>query len=191
MFLEDILFQFFYQHPDFRKELDATGLDKFHVMDKEVPADYGAFLEKARLRLRELGDNELDHQEAKEKAITKEEQKKAKVSEDHLVTMRALAADLCHPTIDFFGTLITLLGGEVSGHTLTTILNCFVNLFYQMYCYGKCPYDVMEFYEYTTGVVLGDDHVIGVSEERDLFSHTHITSILQGVGIGYTMADLS
>ena len=79
LFLEDILFQFFYQHPDFRKELDATGLDKFHVMDKEVPADYGAFLEKARLRLRELGDNELDHQEAKEKAITEEEQKKAKV----------------------------------------------------------------------------------------------------------------
>ncbi len=76
---EDILFQFFYQHPDFRKELDATGLDKFHVMDKEVPADYGTFLEKARLRLRELGDKELDHQEVKEKVITEEEQKKAKV----------------------------------------------------------------------------------------------------------------
>ncbi len=76
---EDILFQFFYQHPDFRKELDATGIDKFHVMDKEVPAEYGSALEKARIRLRELGDKDLDHQEAKEKVITEEEQQKAKV----------------------------------------------------------------------------------------------------------------
>ncbi len=76
---EEILFQQFYQHPDVRKELDATGTDKFHVMDKEIPAEYGMALEKARLRLRELGDNELDHQEVKEKVITEEEQKKAKV----------------------------------------------------------------------------------------------------------------
>ena len=76
---EDILFQFFYQHPDLRKELDSTGTDKFHVMDKEVPANYGAALEGARLRLRELGDKDLDHQETKEKVITEEQQKKAKV----------------------------------------------------------------------------------------------------------------
>lgn len=76
---EDILFQQFYQHPELRKQLEATGTDRFHVMDKEVPAEYGMALEKARLRLRELGDKELEHQEAKEKAITEEEQKKAKV----------------------------------------------------------------------------------------------------------------
>lgn len=76
---EDVLFEQFYQHPELRKQLDATGTDKFHVMDKEVPAEYGMALEKARLRLRELGDKELDHQEAKEKAITEEDQKKAKV----------------------------------------------------------------------------------------------------------------
>lgn len=76
---EDILVQFFYQHPDFRKELDATGTDKFHIMDKEVPAEYGMALDRARLKLRELGENELDHQEVKEKVITEEEQKKAKV----------------------------------------------------------------------------------------------------------------
>jgi hypothetical protein len=76
---EDILFHYFHQHPDFAKELEATGTDKFHVMDKEIPAEYGPALEGARLRLRELGDKELDHQEVKEKAITEEEQKKAKV----------------------------------------------------------------------------------------------------------------
>jgi len=76
---EEILFQQFYQHPELRKELDATGIDKFHIMDKEIPAEYGMALEKARLRLRELGEKDLDHQDVKEKAITEEEQKKAKV----------------------------------------------------------------------------------------------------------------
>ena len=76
---EDILFHFYYSHPDLRKELEATGTDKFHVMDKEVPPEYGQALERARARLRELGDNQLDDQEVKEKAITEEEQKKAKV----------------------------------------------------------------------------------------------------------------
>lgn len=76
---EDILFQFYFQNPDLRKELDATGTDKFHVMDREVPADYGASLEEARFRLRELGEKDLDHQDVKEKVITEDEQKKAKV----------------------------------------------------------------------------------------------------------------
>ena len=76
---EDILFHFFQQHPELRKELDATGTEKFHVMDKEVPAEYGQALEMARLRLRELADKDVDHQEIKERAITEDEQKKAKV----------------------------------------------------------------------------------------------------------------
>ena len=76
---EDILFHFFHQHKDLAKELEATGSDKFHVMDKQIPADYAAALEKARLRLRELGDTEVMEGEVKEKAITEEEQKKAKV----------------------------------------------------------------------------------------------------------------
>lgn len=76
---ENILFHFFHQHPDFAKELEETGTDRFHVMDKQIPAEYGAALEKARLKLREAGDKDLDHQEVKEKAITEEDQKKAKV----------------------------------------------------------------------------------------------------------------
>jgi hypothetical protein len=76
---EDILFQFFHQHEDLAKELNATGTDKFHVMDKQIAAEYGPALEKARLRLREAGEKDVDHQEVKEKAITEEEQKKAKV----------------------------------------------------------------------------------------------------------------
>ena len=76
---EDILFHFFHQHKDLAKELEDTGSDKFHVMDKQIPAEVGPALEKARLKLRELGDTEVQDQEIKEKAITEEEQKKAKV----------------------------------------------------------------------------------------------------------------
>lgn len=76
---EDILFHFFHQNTDLAKELDATGTDRFHVMDKQVPAEYAQALTAVRTRLRELGDKEVDHQEAKERAITEDEQKKAKV----------------------------------------------------------------------------------------------------------------
>lgn len=76
---EDILFHFFHQHKDLAKELEETGTDKFHVMDKQIAPDYAAALEKARLKLRELGDTEVLEGEVKEKAITEEQQKKAKV----------------------------------------------------------------------------------------------------------------
>lgn len=76
---EDILFQLYHQHPNLAKELDATGTDRFHVMDKQIPAEYAQALVAVRTKLRELGDKEVDHQEAKEKAITEDEQKKAKV----------------------------------------------------------------------------------------------------------------
>ena len=76
---EDILFHFFHQHKDLAKELEETGSDKFHVMDKQIPADFAPALEKARLKLRELGDTEVMEGEVKEKAITEEQQKKAKV----------------------------------------------------------------------------------------------------------------
>lgn len=76
---EDILFQFFHQNKDLAKELDSTGTERFHVMDKQIPSEYAQALNAVRTKLRELGDKEVDHQEAKEKAITEDEQKKAKV----------------------------------------------------------------------------------------------------------------
>ena len=76
---EDILFHFFHQHADLAKELEATGTDKFHVMDKQLPPEYGQALEKARLKLRELGDTEVLDKDVKERAITEDQQKKAKV----------------------------------------------------------------------------------------------------------------
>lgn len=110
-------------------------------------------------------------------------------SEQELLVMKGIMLDLMNPTVDFFGMLMTLLGGEVSGHQLTTIFNCVVNLLYLIYSYGKCGYDVKDFFDNVEAVVLGDDHVACVSPERPLFTHTHIKSVMLGLGVDYTMAD--
>jgi hypothetical protein len=110
-------------------------------------------------------------------------------TERDLLIMKVIAMDLMNPTVDFFGMLMTLLGGEVSGHQLTTIFNCIVNVLYLMYSYGKCGYPVSEFFHYVVAIVLGDDHVACVSPERPLFTHTHIKSVMLGLGVDYTMAD--
>lgn len=112
-----------------------------------------------------------------------------KYTEEMKVMMEVLKYELMNPSVDFFGMLITLLGGEVSGHQLTTIFNCILNIFYLMYAYKKAGYDLNDFFENVVGVILGDDHVLCVSPERPLYHHTHIKDVLEGLGLGYTMAD--
>lgn len=114
-----------------------------------------------------------------------------KFTEEMQLMMNVLKYELMNPTVDFFGMLITLLGGEVSGHQLTTIFNCVLNIFYLMYAYKKAGYDLADFFDNVVGVILGDDHVLCVSLERPLYHHTHIKNTLEGLGLGYTMADKS
>ncbi len=110
-------------------------------------------------------------------------------SEEMKLMMEVLKYELMNPSVDFFGMLITLLGGEVSGHQLTTIFNCVLNIFYLMYAYSKAGYDLNDFFDNVVGVILGDDHVLCVSPQRPLYHHTHIKNVLEGLGLGYTMAD--
>nr|ULF99965.1 MAG: hypothetical protein 1 [Marnaviridae sp.] len=110
-------------------------------------------------------------------------------SDEMKLMMEVLKYELMNPTVDFFGMLITLLGGEVSGHQLTTIFNCILNIFYLMYAYKKAGYDLKDFFDNVIGVILGDDHVLCVSPNRPLYHHTHIKDVLEGLGLGYTMAD--
>lgn len=112
-------------------------------------------------------------------------------SGEELLVMRTLMMDLASPTVDFFGMLMTLLGGEVSGHQFTTVLNCIVNVFYLMYAWEKAGYDVDEFFDFVVAIVLGDDHVVCVSPERPLYTHTLIQEVMCEIGVGYTMADKS
>jgi len=112
-----------------------------------------------------------------------------KYTEEMKLMMEVLKYELMNPSVDFFGMLITLLGGEVSGHQLTTIFNCILNIFYLMYAYKKAGYDLNDFFENVVGVILGDDHVLCINPERPLYHHTHIKDVLEGLGLGYTMAD--
>jgi hypothetical protein len=110
-------------------------------------------------------------------------------SDEMKLMMEVLKYELMNPSVDFFGMLITFLGGEVSGHQLTTIFNCILNIFYLMYAYKKAGYCLKTFFEKVIGVILGDDHVLCVSPDRPLYHHTHIKNVLEGLGLGYTMAD--
>jgi hypothetical protein len=110
-------------------------------------------------------------------------------TEAQVMVMKCIMFDLMNPTVDYFGMLMTLLGGEVSGHQLTTIFNCFMNILYQMYMYGEAGYDVSDFFDYIVSICLGDDHVICVSSERPLFTHTFIKEKMLELGVDYTMAD--
>jgi len=103
--------------------------------------------------------------------------------------MKVLKYELMNPSVDFFGMMITLFGGEVSGHQLTTIFNCVLNLFYLMYSWHVAGYPLSEFFEHVEAVLLGDDHVLCVDPTYNRFHHTHIKNVLEGLGLGYTMAD--
>jgi hypothetical protein len=109
-------------------------------------------------------------------------------SEEEKMVMECIEADLVNPTVNWFGMLVTLNGGEVSGHQLTTIFNCFCCVLYIMYAYST-TYQVEDFFEHVTILSLGDDHVVGVSPHRPLFTHTRIKDVLEVAGVGYTMAE--
>lgn len=109
-------------------------------------------------------------------------------SQEEQVVMECIEADLVNPTVNWFGMLVTLYGGEVSGHQLTTVFNCFCCVLYIMYTYGT-TYDIESFFEHVTILSLGDDHVAGVSPDRPLFTHTRIKDVLEVAGVGYTMAE--
>jgi len=106
----------------------------------------------------------------------------------HIQVMECIEADLTNPTVNWFGMIITLLGGEVSGHQLTTVFNCFCCVLYIMYCYAQ-KYPVSGFFENVVIFSLGDDHVVGVRETHLEFNHTQIQSVLESAGVGYTMAE--
>lgn len=109
-------------------------------------------------------------------------------SQEEQVVMECIEADLVNPTVNWFGMLVTLNGGEVSGHQLTTVFNCFCCVLYIMYAYST-TYEVDSFFEHVTILSLGDDHVVGVSPDKPLFTHTHIKDVLEVAGVGYTMAE--
>lgn len=118
---------------------------------------------------------------------------------DELMALRVWLADISNATINFFGELITLLGGEASGQQLTTFFNCLANVLLHMYAYvvvNKKADNYEEYYriavEFFVKVfcnTLGDDVYLKVDESRKAYNHTTIQGAFRDIGITYTMAD--
>lgn len=111
------------------------------------------------------------------------------VTKEELVVYYTIVDDMVNPTVDYFGMLVTFMGGEVSGHQMTTILNCLLDKGYIMYAYMVTFKFIHDFFEHVRIITLGDDHVFTVSEQRKALSHTAVQSILKDLGLDYTMAE--
>jgi hypothetical protein len=119
--------------------------------------------------------------------------------DEEMMAFRVMLADISNATINFFGELITLLGGEASGHQLTTFFNCIANNLLHMYAYVLIYKEGDEFDEYLRVArewfdkvfrnTLGDDVYLKVHPERSRYNHTTIQKVFADIGITYTMAE--
>lgn len=118
-------------------------------------------------------------------------------SQEDLLVLETLMADTITPTVDFFGELITLLGGEVSGHQLTTFFNCVCNVLLHQYAFVILGLEqglvleefVDSFWDLVFICVLGDDIIAKVHPDITWYNHTAVQRVFASIGIEYTMAD--
>lgn len=117
-------------------------------------------------------------------------------SEEDLKPVYGIAEDTAFSLVNFNGDLVEFVGSNPSGHPLTVIVNCIVNVLYMRYCYMELnPADVSAeeklatFKENVALLTYGDDNTMNVSLDCDWFNHTAIQGVLAGIGVEYTMAD--
>lgn len=118
-------------------------------------------------------------------------------SEDRVLALDTLLSDNITAVIDFFGTLIMLLGGEVSGHQLTTFFNSICNILLHLYAWvilavkqgfeARAAADA--FWTLVFICVLGDDIMAKVSPDTPWYNHTTVQAVFESIGVTYTMAD--
>jgi len=118
--------------------------------------------------------------------------------DEELLWLTTMLADCSNATVDFFGTLVTLLGGEVSGHQLTTFFNSIANTLLHMYAYvlmtcalqrSDMVLTADSYFEYVFNTTLGDDVFLKVHPDASHYNHTSIKQLYSEIGITYTMAD--
>jgi hypothetical protein len=119
-------------------------------------------------------------------------------TEDEILWLETMLADCANASVDFFGTLVTLLGGEVSGHQLTTFFNSIANTLLHMYAYVMLTCCVKQsdlaltadcFFIDVFNTTLGDDVFLKVHPRAGHYNHTTIQLLFSEIGIVYTMAD--
>ncbi|APG79000.1 hypothetical protein [Changjiang picorna-like virus 1] len=119
--------------------------------------------------------------------------KMGEFTDDEILALDTLISDNITAVVDFFGTLVMLLGGEVSGHQLTTFFNSVANIV--LHAYAWCVIyeeDRMdEFWDNVFIRVLGDDIMAKVHPDYPEYNHSSIQGVFASIGIDYTMADKS
>lgn len=118
-------------------------------------------------------------------------------SDRALLILHTMLDDTISPAVDFFGELLVLLGGEVSGHQLTTFFNCICNVLLHLYAWvilsverGEEPRAAARrFWTLVFICVLGDDIMAKVHEAESWYNHTTVQRVFASIGITYTMAD--
>ncbi len=117
-------------------------------------------------------------------------------TDDELLMVHCIGEDTAYSYANFNGDLIMFFGSNPSGHPLTVIVNCIVNILYMRYCYlTLCPGDasdldkVRTFKENVHLLTYGDDNTMGVSRSASWFNHTAVQRVLATIGVEYTMAD--
>nr|ULG00009.1 MAG: hypothetical protein [Marnaviridae sp.] len=110
---------------------------------------------------------------------------------EEILALDTLISDNITAVVDFFGTLVMLLGGEVSGHQLTTFFNSIANVILHAYAwcviYGEDKMDL--FWDNVFIRVLGDDIMAKISAEYPAYNHSSVQAVFASIGIEYTMAD--
>jgi hypothetical protein len=112
--------------------------------------------------------------------------------EDVLFALETMLEDVINPSVDFFGELLTFLNGEVSGHQLTTFLNCIVNLLLHVYVFETLREERgsdEDFFKVVEFRSLGDDVFQAVAKLARWYNHTTIQRVFASINIEYTMAD--
>ncbi len=118
-------------------------------------------------------------------------------SAEDLLALRTLLDDTITPAVDFFGELVVFLGGEVSGHQLTTFFNCICNVGLHHYAWVELAEKqglqrevaAPLFWKNVFICVLGDDIIAKVHPDFPWYNHTTVQGVFADIGIEYTMAD--
>ncbi len=112
-------------------------------------------------------------------------------SENEVREIMCIGEDTAFPVVNMNGDLLEFFGTNPSGHPLTVIVNSLVNSLYMRYAYTTLNSEktCTDFKRNVHLMTYGDDNVMGISRERDWFSHTTIQKALASIGVVYTMAD--
>lgn len=110
---------------------------------------------------------------------------------DDMKVLIGIFSELANPMMDFFGTYIEVMGCNISGHSLTIILNDWVNKLYVRIVYFMVynGFPPAKFRDIVTLYTNGDDNIASVKKGHNEFNHTAIQEAFASFGVKYTMPD--